>query len=50
MWGDTKDMQQDLGYDIERRLWDVVSEEGCRLNARSETCIKLMAHIKEVFG
>jgi alpha 1,2-mannosyltransferase len=50
MWGDTKDMQQDLGYDIERRLWDVVSEEGCRLNTKSETCIKLKAHIEEVFG
>ncbi|KAI4961448.1 hypothetical protein J4E86_000476 [Alternaria arbusti] len=50
MWGPNKDMTEDLGYDAERRLWDVITEEGCRLDSRSETCTKVLAHVQGVFS
>ncbi|KAF2023125.1 nucleotide-diphospho-sugar transferase [Setomelanomma holmii] len=50
MWGSKEDMEKLLGYDVERRLWDVVAEEGCRLDQGSETCAKIRAYVSEVFG
>ncbi|KAF1835341.1 alpha-1,2-mannosyltransferase [Decorospora gaudefroyi] len=50
MWGSKEDMEKMLGYDIERRLWDVVAEEGCREDQGSEKCRKLRNWVGEVFG
>lgn len=50
MWGTREDMTKALGYDIERRLWDAIAEEGCRGNERSDICSGLRAFVSEVFG
>ncbi|CBY00266.1 hypothetical protein IAQ61_011200 [Plenodomus lingam] len=51
MWGNVKeDMIHMVGYDVERRLWDVIAEEGCRDQQDSKICAKLRTHIGEVFG
>jgi alpha 1,2-mannosyltransferase len=50
MWGSQKDVERMLGYDVERRLWDVVAEEGCREDQSSEKCMKLRNYVGEVFG
>jgi alpha 1,2-mannosyltransferase len=50
MWGAKEDMERQLGYDVERRLWDVIAEEGCRLDQASETCRGIRAYVREVFG
>ncbi|KAI8933421.1 hypothetical protein NX059_010036 [Plenodomus lindquistii] len=50
MWGMKEDMVKILGYDVERRLWDVVAEEGCRGNQGGGACGALRAFITEVFG
>ncbi|KAH7079706.1 mannosyltransferase putative-domain-containing protein [Paraphoma chrysanthemicola] len=50
MWGSKEDMEKQLGYDVERRLWDVIAEEGCRLDQGSETCKEIRAYVREVFG
>jgi alpha 1,2-mannosyltransferase len=39
-----------LGFDVERRLWDVVAEEACRLDQGSEKCKRVRAYVREVFG
>jgi alpha 1,2-mannosyltransferase len=49
MWSENKDMEEELGYDVERRLWDVITEEGCRLDKSSKTCRWLVKYIDEVF-
>jgi alpha 1,2-mannosyltransferase len=49
MWSENKDMEEELGYDVERRLWDVIAEEGCRLDKSSGTCRWLVKYIHEVF-
>ncbi|KAH9882484.1 hypothetical protein J1614_000720 [Plenodomus biglobosus] len=50
MWGDKEGMVKMLGYDVERRLWDVIAEEGCRDKQDAKTCGKLRAFVTEVFG
>jgi alpha 1,2-mannosyltransferase len=50
MWEDKEHMEKMLGYDVERRLWDVIAEEGCRPDHTSETCSRLRAYVGEVFG
>jgi alpha 1,2-mannosyltransferase len=50
MWGPKEDMEKILGYDVERRLWDVIAEEGCRIDHTGETCSRLRAYVGEVFG
>jgi alpha 1,2-mannosyltransferase len=50
MWGSKEDMEKMLGYDVERRLWGVIAEEGCRMDQDSETCTKIRAYVREVFG
>ena len=50
MWGSKEDVVRLVGYDVERRLWDVIAEEGCRLDQGSELCEGLRAYIREVFG
>jgi alpha 1,2-mannosyltransferase len=50
MWGSKEDMEKMLGYDVERRVWDVVAEEGCREDQGSEKCRKLRNYVGEVFG
>ncbi|KAE8830718.1 hypothetical protein PTNB85_07305 [Pyrenophora teres f. teres] len=47
MWNDQNYVD---GHDIERTLWDVVTEEGCRGNKKSETCSKLRTHFRQIFG
>jgi alpha 1,2-mannosyltransferase len=32
MWGGKEDMERLLGFDVERRLWEVIEEEGCRID------------------
>ncbi|KAF9691184.1 hypothetical protein EKO04_010738 [Ascochyta lentis] len=50
MWGDLKSLVKMFGYDIERRVWEVVIEEGCRVDAEMESCGKLREFFVEVFG
>ncbi|KAH7396214.1 mannosyltransferase putative-domain-containing protein [Pyrenochaeta sp. MPI-SDFR-AT-0127] len=50
MWGSREDMVNMLGFDVERRLWDVIAEEGCREDQESKTCGAIRAHVREVFG
>ncbi|USP72954.1 glycosyltransferase family 71 protein [Curvularia clavata] len=50
MWGKKENMEKQLGYDVEMRLWDVVVEEGCRANQRSDVCRRLKAWYRDVFG
>ncbi|CAO2647377.1 Nn.00g082990.m01.CDS01 [Neocucurbitaria sp. VM-36] len=50
MWGSKDDMVKMLGYDVERRLWDVIAEEGCREDQESSTCGEIRAHVRKVFG
>ncbi|EOA84129.1 glycosyltransferase family 71 protein [Exserohilum turcica Et28A] len=50
MWGKKENMEKDIGYDIEQRVWEVVIEEGCRENPDGETCKKIRAWYYDVFG
>lgn len=50
MWGNKENMEKQLGYDIERRLWDVIAEEGCREDQSSGVCGGIRAFVREVFG
>ncbi|EUC46171.1 glycosyltransferase family 71 protein [Bipolaris oryzae ATCC 44560] len=50
LWGKKEDMQKQLGYDVEQRMWEVVVEEGCREDARGEKCRKLRGWYRDVFG
>ncbi|OSS46913.1 hypothetical protein B5807_08811 [Epicoccum nigrum] len=50
MWGPVRNNIDVFGYDIERRVWEVIIEEGCRLDAASRVCSDLRAHFVEVFG
>lgn len=49
MWGGVKGNIEVFGYDIERRVWEVVIEEGCRVDAHSEVCMKVRGYFDEVF-
>ncbi|KAF2626594.1 glycosyltransferase family 71 protein [Macroventuria anomochaeta] len=50
MWGDREGVVEMFGYDVERRVWEVIVEEGCRLDEASEVCMKLGEYFAEVFG
>ncbi|KAF2250745.1 glycosyltransferase family 71 protein [Trematosphaeria pertusa] len=50
MWGSLRDMVADFGYDVERRLWEVMVEEACREDTGSETCAQISRYVLEVFG
>lgn len=50
MWGPLEVNNENFGYDIERRVWEVMIEEGCRTDDRSDTCSDLKNHFVEVFG
>lgn len=50
MWGYREDVERVVGYDVERRLWDVVAEEGCRGDQESKVCGEIRAYVREVFG
>jgi alpha 1,2-mannosyltransferase len=50
MWGSKEDMVRLMGFDVERRLWDVVAEEACREDRGSEVCRDVGAFVREVFG
>ncbi|UPX19786.1 mannosyltransferase [Ascochyta rabiei] len=50
MWGDLKGTVKMFGYDIERRMWEVVIEEGCRDDAELESCANLREFFVDVFG
>jgi alpha 1,2-mannosyltransferase len=50
MWGTKDDMERSLGFDVERRLWGVIEEEGCRVDAGSEACRRIKRYVDEVFG
>lgn len=50
MWGSKEDMVKMVGFDVERRLWDVVAEEACREDRASEECRDVGAFVGEVFG
>ncbi|KAF2750803.1 glycosyltransferase family 71 protein [Sporormia fimetaria CBS 119925] len=45
---DAKDMVKEFGYDLEKRLWEVIGEEACRMDA--EACKKVAEHLEIVFG
>lgn len=50
MWGFKEDMEKMLGFDVERRLWDVVEEEACREDEGREECKRIRVYVREVFG
>lgn len=50
MWGELKNNIDLFGYDVEKGLWEVVVEEGCHADEKSETCVKLKEYFAEVFG
>jgi alpha 1,2-mannosyltransferase len=50
MWGKKEDMEKLLGYDIEKTLWEVVVEEGCRVQEKGSVCEELKGYVGEVFG
>jgi alpha 1,2-mannosyltransferase len=50
MWGFKEDMEKILGFDVERRLWDVVEEEACRELEGREECGRVREYVREVFG
>ena len=50
MWGDLKEIIGMFGYDIERQVWEVIVEEGCRVGKKREDCEKLRGYFTQVFG
>lgn len=50
MWGPREDMLQQVGYDVEQRLWDVIVEEGCRSDEHGAKCFELRMFNASVFG
>jgi alpha 1,2-mannosyltransferase len=50
MWGEQEDMERMLGFDVERKLWGVTEEEGCRVDEGSEACLRIRGYVGEVFG
>lgn len=50
LWGNMKGVVAMCGYDVERRVWEVVLEEGCRIHGAGDTCASLRAYYINVFG
>src|SRR5690242_2899563 len=50
IWGGEKNTIEMFGFDVERRAWEVVVEEGCRVDVQSETCVELKKYFVAVFG
>ncbi|KAH6638957.1 alpha-1,2-mannosyltransferase [Boeremia exigua] len=50
IWGNAKGTIETFGYDVERRAWEVMIEEGCRLDMHSESCVELRKYFVTVFG
>lgn len=50
LWGKVEGIVDMFGYDVERRVWEVVIEEGCRGDDGKETCVELRNYYAEVFG
>ncbi|KAJ8109429.1 hypothetical protein OPT61_g7469 [Boeremia exigua] len=50
IWGGVKGTVEMFGFDLERRVWEVVIEEGCRLDGHAEACVELKKYFVEVFG
>ncbi|KAF1363620.1 nucleotide-diphospho-sugar transferase [Lizonia empirigonia] len=50
LWGAVKGVVNMFGYDVERRVWEVVLEEGCRVKEDVESCAGLREYFAEVFG
>ncbi|KAJ4373537.1 mannosyltransferase [Didymella sp. IMI 355093] len=50
LWGEAKGVVRMFGYDVERRVWEVVIEEGCRADDSTETCAELRKYFTDVFG
>ncbi|KAF3054040.1 hypothetical protein E8E11_010129 [Didymella keratinophila] len=50
LWGKVEGIVDMFGYDVERRVWEVVIEEGCRDDIGKETCAELRNYFTEVFG
>lgn len=48
IYGEEKGTLKRFGYDIERRLWEVIAEEGCRVG--ETLCNELRNFYAEVFG
>ena len=49
MWGNKTLLISMLGFDAEKRLWDVLEVEGCRANKTSKTCRDIKKHISGLF-
>ena len=49
VWVDLKGTVEMLGYDIERRVWEVINEEGCGVEAESETYASLRDCFVDIF-
>jgi len=50
MWGPADEMVKQLGYDGEQRVWDVITEEGCRDDTGGEKCGELRSFNATLFG
>lgn len=49
MWGTKTSGINMFGYDVEHVLWQVIVEEGCRVDPEGETCRGLRDYLREVF-
>lgn len=50
LWGKVEGIVDMFGYDVERRVWEVVTEEGCRDDDGKQICAELRNYFTEVFG
>ena len=49
IWGGLKGTVEMCGYNIESRVWEVINEEGCGVEAESETYASLRDYFVDVF-
>jgi alpha 1,2-mannosyltransferase len=55
MWDGAQEWEDSVGYDLEKRVWEALEEEGCRKNRRGkrkdeEACRRIKIYRKTVFG
>ncbi|KAI8939846.1 hypothetical protein NX059_003583 [Plenodomus lindquistii] len=48
IWGEEKSLLEVFGYDVEKRMWECVGIEACRLDA--ELCRDVKSYFEAVFG
>jgi alpha 1,2-mannosyltransferase len=48
IWGTEKNVVENFGYDVEKRMWECVAEEACRTD--QDVCIEVKAFYAKIFG